>query len=248
MEANTNATVHSVRTPHRDFRNILARRAESVRGLPLFSGIPPDGCAQIVATAHERNFTRAKTIFFEGDPVKHVFLLISGCVKVLQFSPNGDEVILRLIGPGECFGVESLAKHTHCSTARTTMRSSALVWEARQFEAVAERFPALRRNISHAIQRFLNQLEERYRDISTRKVAPRLGTELLRLLPQVGIKSDGHVEIALSRRELAQLTGTNLYMVSRLLCQWELLGIVKPRRQAVLVVDVPALVKLSQME
>jgi CRP/FNR family transcriptional regulator, nitrogen oxide reductase regulator len=248
METNINAPAHSVRTSHRDFRNILAQRAESVRKLPLFSGISPDDCAQIVATAHERNFHRAKTIFFEGDPVKYVFLLISGCVKILQFCPNGDEVILRLIGPGECLGVESLAQHTHGSTARTIMRSSALVWEARQFEAVAQRFPALRRNISHVVQRLLNQLEERYRDISTRKVAPRLGTELLRLLPQVGKPSDGHVEIALSRRELAQLTGTNLYTVSRLLCQWELLGIVEPRRQAVLVLDVPALVNLSQME
>jgi CRP/FNR family transcriptional regulator, nitrogen oxide reductase regulator len=163
-------------------------------------------------------------------------------------SPNGDEVILRLIGPGESFGIESSATPIHSTTARTVVRSSAVVWEAKQFEALAERFPLLRRNISHALQRLLNQLEERFREVSTQKVAPRLSSELVRLLTQVGKQSDGHVEIALSRRDLAQMTGTTLFTVSRLLCQWEGQGIVRPRREAVLVLNIPALVSLSRDE
>jgi CRP-like cAMP-binding protein len=248
VDTSINTAVKPLRTANWDFRNILNQRAESVQRFPLFSEIPADDCAQIVAPAHERQFPRGKTIFFEGDAVQQIYLLTSGCVKISQFSPNGHEVILRLIGPGECFGVESSAKNTHCSTARTMGRSSALVWDAKQFEAVAERFPALRRNISRVLQSFLSQLEERYREIATQKVAPRLSNELLRLLRHVGKESDGHVEISLSRRDLAQLTGTTLFTVSRLLCQWEVLGIVKPRREAVLVLDVAALVGLSRDE
>jgi CRP/FNR family transcriptional regulator, nitrogen oxide reductase regulator len=248
VDANTNTAVKPLRTPNWDYRQILNQRAESVRRFPLFSDIPLDDCSQIVAPAHDRHFPRGKTIFYEGDPVQQIYLLTSGCVKISQFSPSGHEVILRLIGPGECFGVESSANNTHCSTARTMMRSTALVWEAKQFEAVADRFPALRRNVFHVLQRFLNQLEERYREISTQKVAPRLSSELLRLLRHVGTESEGHVEIALSRRDLAQLTGTTLFTVSRLLCQWEVLGIVRPRREAVLVLDVRALTDLSRIE
>ena len=248
MDAITSATAKPVRAANWDFRNILIQRTEMVRRFPLFSEIPLEDCAQIVGLAHERNFPRGKTMFFEGDPVQQVYLLTSGCVKFSQFSTNGQEVILRLNGTGECFGVESSEKNTHCSTARTVVRSTALVWEARQFEAVAERYPTLRRNIYCVLQRFLNQLEERYREISTQKVAPRLSSELLRLLRQVGKEADGHVEIALSRRDLAQLTGTTLFTVSRLFCQWEVLGIVRPRREAVQVLNVPALVDLSRNE
>jgi CRP-like cAMP-binding protein len=127
-------------------------------------------------------------------------------------------------------------------------RSAALVWEASQFDSVTERFPALGRNVSHVLVQALNELEVRYREICTEKVAPRLSSQLLRLLSQVGKHSDGHVEIALSRRDLAQLTGTTLFTVSRLLCQWEDQGIVRPRRQGVLVVNVPALEDLSRSE
>lgn len=249
MDANSNLAVKPLRAANWDFRNILNQRAESVRRLPLFAELSLDDCAQIVGLAHERNFPRAKTMFYEGDPVQQVYLLTSGCVKVSQFSPNGHEVILRLIGPGESLSTECHVRCSiHCSTARTVERSTALVWEAKQFEAVAERFPALRRNVSCGLQRLLSQMEERYREIATQKVAPRLSSELVRLLTQVGKKSDGYVEISLSRRDLAQLTGTTLFTVSRLLCQWEVQGIVRPRREAVHILDVPALIDLSRTE
>lgn len=247
MNANSNVT--PLRAAICDFRSTLNQRAELMRRFPLFAEIPLEDCVHIAGLAHERNFQRAKSIFFEGDPVQQVYFLTSGCVKVSQFSPNGHEVILRLVGPGESLSSECHAKcSSHCSTARTVARSTALVWEAKQFEAATERFPVLRRNLSCSLQRLLSQMEVRYREISTQKVAPRLSSELLRLLMKVGKKENGYVEISLSRRDLAQLTGTTLFTVSRLLCQWEVLGIVKPRREAVLILDIPALEALSRAD
>ena len=249
MDPNTNARPIPLRATNWDFRNILNQRAESVRLFPLFAEISLDDCSQIVAPAQERRFQRGKTIFFQGDTVRQVILLTSGSVKLSQFSPDGQEVILRLIGPGEAVSAESCTKCTaHCSTARTLERTSALVWEAKSFEAVTERFPMLQRNFWCEIQRIMSQLEERYREMCTQKVAPRLSSQLVRLLTQVGKPSNGHVEISLSQRELAQLTGTTLFTVSRLLSQWEEKGIVRPRREAVLVLNVPALVDMSRSE
>jgi CRP-like cAMP-binding protein len=71
---------------------------------------------------------------------------------------------------------------------------------------------------------------------------------LIRLSDQIARSSRGDLEITLSRAELAQLTGTTLFTVSRLLCQWQSLGIVKIRREAVLVQDVDALARLSAGE
>lgn len=249
MELHSSARPVPIRSASADFANIIAKRVELVRRFPLFSEISPENCARIVASAQERHFPRRKTIFSQGDPVRQVILLTSGCIKISQGNLSGQEVILRLIGPGENIGADSCAKGmAHCSTARTLERSSVLIWEAKSFEVVAERFPTLVRNIWGDLQRLMSQLEDRYREISTQKVAPRLSSQLVRLLTQVGRRSEGHVEIALSQRELAQLTGTTLFTVSRLLCQWEDEGIVRPRREAVLVLNVPALVDLSRRE
>lgn len=237
------------RTSEWDSRNVHQQRAALVRRFPLFSEISPEDCATIVASAQERHFPRGKTIFFQGDPIEHVLLLISGCIKVSQLSADGQEVILRLMGPGESVSGESCTKcAAHCSTARTLEQSTALVWEGNKFTAMADRFPVLRRNAWRELQLLMNQLADRYLEVCTQRVALRLSSELVRLLARVGRGSDGHTEIAISQRDLAQLTGTTLFTVSRLLCQWEGLGIVKTRREAVVVLNVPALSELSQSE
>ena len=230
-----------------DITSLMSQRATSVQRFALFSGIPLADCIKIVSTAQEKHFSRRQTIFFEGDPIRHIVFLLSGCVKVTQFGPNGQEVILRLNGPGEMVGMIGLhAKGNHSSTARTVQMAAALVWEAAHFEAVSERYPLLRRNTARVLEQRLHELEERFREVSTEKVSPRLSSQLLRLLPQVGKRVNDEVEIGLSREELAQLTGTTLFTVSRLLSQWELQGIVSNGRETVLVRNVQALMDLSQ--
>lgn len=219
---------------------LLAQRS------PLLAGLSVPDCATVVAGSHERHFLRRETIFVEGDPMRQVLLLLSGCVKLTQFGQSGSEVILRLTGPGEMIGALALCSTgDHCSSAQALEPSSALTWEAGAFEAFSERFPVLRRNSVRILQERLREMDQRFREISTEKVAPRLSSQLVRLFSQVGKRVNGHLEISLSREELAQLTGTTLFTVSRLLCQWESRGIVNARRESVMVLDLPALTKLA---
>jgi CRP-like cAMP-binding protein len=160
----------------------------------------------------------------------------------------GTGVILRLGSPRICKQVGQSSQTNHSYTTYTVQPSVALVWEIDNFEAAVNRFPILRRNIASILERHLTELEIRYREVSTEKVPSRLSNLLVRLVTQVGKRIEGCVEIALSRRELAQLTGTTLFTVSRLLCQWEAQGIVSARREVVLVHDVPALMELSREE
>lgn len=207
--------------------------------------MPASVCAGIVSAAREKSYPRRQTLFAEGEPAQQILLLTSGCVKISQFGQGGSEVILRLSGPGEIIG--SLRGHgEHYSTARTLQASTALSWDVDTFEAISQRFPILLRNTLRLLEDRLEKIEQRFREVSTEKVAPRLSSELVRLYSQVGRPVNGHVEIRLSRQDLAQLTGTSLFTVSRVLGQWEMLGIVSARRESVLVQDLKALVDLSQ--
>ena len=230
------------------FNSILKRRVDSVQRFDAFSEISSADCASIVADAHEVQFHRHSNIFSEGSPATQVAFLLSGCTKVTQGEP-GEGVILRLNGPGDLLGkMGGLTRANHLYTTRAVQTSAALMWDTEKFEAAMVRFPLLRRNIASMLERHLNELEVRYREVSTEKVSSRLSNLLIRLAKQVGRRIDGCVEIALSRRELAQLTGTTLFTVSRLLCQWEAQGIVSARREVVLVHDTAALNELSREE
>ncbi len=217
--------------------DIVARPRSRYEELsPLFAGIPQADCATIVSAARPTTFMRRQTIFFAGDAIKEIVLLTEGSVKVMQLGENGSAVILRLEGPGEIVGsVGSDQRGRHCSTAEALLTCEALVWNAPTFEALSERFPLLQRNTKRILAQRLHVLEGRFREISTERVAPRLARELVRLLAQVGRSVDGVVEINLSQEELAQMTATTLFTVSRLLSSWERQGIVTLRREAVMV-------------
>jgi CRP-like cAMP-binding protein len=92
----------------------------------------------------------------------------------------------------------------------------------------------------------LRELEERFRELATERVAPRVARQLIRLQEQIGSVQYGEVEIGLSREGLAQMTGTTLYTVSRLLSAWEAQGWVICRRESVIIRDPRSLRKIFE--
>jgi CRP/FNR family transcriptional regulator, nitrogen oxide reductase regulator len=229
--------------------SVITRRVALVEHSPLFAGIPAAECRETVSAAHEKRYARRETIFIEDDPVCQLILLTSGNAKIVQFGQSGTEVILSLKGPGEVVGtIGGRPADRHCSMAQALEVSTALVWDMAAFEAFLNRSAHLGRNITAILSRQLHELEERFREISTERVSARLSHQLVRLLNQVGRRVNGGVEIRLSREELAQLTGTTLFTVSRLLSDWNERGIVSARREAVSVHNFQALMQLAESE
>lgn len=205
----------------------------------LFSGILPGDYTRIAAAARVKEFSRGEVLYLEGDSVRQVLLLTSGLVKLNKLGLSGTEVILRLGVPGDVLGAMGLfSGGNHCTTAQAFRECRTLVWDATAFKALVERFPVLHQNMGRILGGHLLELEERFREVATERVGPRVARQVLRLMAQIGKSVNGAVEIGLSREELAQMTGTTLFTVSRLLSAWEARGMVRPRREAVAIFDV----------
>jgi CRP/FNR family transcriptional regulator, nitrogen oxide reductase regulator len=212
----------------------------------LFASASPAACKEVVSAAREKKFEIEHAIFSRGDSVRQVLLLTSGCVKLLRVGSNGHEVMLRLSGPGELIGIAESHTRTHNSMARAQQPCTALAWDIFTFEALFERHAFLRRNMLGMLLQHLDDMHERFREISTERVAARLSSQIIRMMHQVGRQVNGEMEIRISREELGQLTGTTLFTVSRLLSDWDRQGIVAARREAVSIRNLPALVQLSE--
>ncbi len=215
----------------------------------LFSGILPAEYTEICRAARAKQFTRGEMLHFEGDAVDRVLMLTSGLAKITKFSRAGEEVILRLGVPGDVLGVVGLfSDGLHCTTADAFRDCEALLWDAQVFKGLVKRFPVLHKNSIAVLSDHLRELEDRFREVAQERVGPRVALQLLRLLKTIGRPVNGGVEIGLSREELGQMTGTTLFTVSRLLSAWEARGVVRPRREAVAVCDVPSLQAISEVD
>jgi CRP-like cAMP-binding protein len=216
---------------------------------PLFSGILPEDYSRITALARVKVFARGEMMYSEGDTVQRVLLLTSGFAKISKFGLSGMEVILRLSVPGDVLGAQSLlCTGRSCTTAQAFRVCRALVWDASSFRSLLERHSVLHKNMLGILSDDMFELQERFREMATEKVGTRVAHQIVRLQEKIGrpINGSGEVEIGLSREELAQMTGTTLFTVSRLLSGWGALGMVKPRREAVTICDVESLRAVSE--
>ncbi len=216
----------------------------------LFAAIPPSDLVEILSAARKATYYAGQTIFFTGEKVQRVVLLEDGTVKITRIDESGSAVILQLVGPGEVVGPlerSRIVEHVSTAEARTTCK--ALAWEMPAFEILSKRFPLLQVNATHILAECLQRLETRFCEISTKKVSQRLACELARLLPQVGRKVGAdEVEINLSQEELAQMTATTQFTVSRHLTVWEQKGVVSLQRLRLLVRNLNTLVTISEFE
>jgi CRP/FNR family transcriptional regulator, nitrogen oxide reductase regulator len=204
----------------------------------LFSGLSERDCTEIAACARARTFARDELLFTQGQPVRSVILLQSGSVKHTQLSADGNEVLLWMSGSGDAVNVQpESSTRSHTCTARAMEQCKALVWEYGRLQALLNQYPQIRQNISRILASRLKELEERFREVATEKVATRLALTLLRLVKRIGTHTSEGIQISLSREELAQMTGTTLFTISRILSRWAEKGVIIARRESILIGD-----------
>lgn len=217
---------------------ILAERIVFMCASALFAGLTEREMMEIASCARARNFARDELLFSQGERVQNLVLIQNGSVKVTQLSPNGDEVILWMGGQGDAVDVRFADKDcSHTCSARAIEKCRALTWEYSRLQKLLAEYPRIQQNINQILSGRLQELEERFREIATEKVAKRLALTLARLLKSVGKRQQDGIQVSLSREELAQMTGTTLFTISRILSKWSESGLVQPRRESVVVPD-----------
>ncbi len=215
----------------------------------FFRGLAPADLADVLAAARERRLADDATVFREGDPADRFCVVSAGRLKLTQLGADGNEVILRFVGPGEATAALAIFEGAdYPLTARAVGPTTVLEWGRDAVQEMLRRHPALAVNTVRLLSGRLREVQERFRELATERVAQRIARALLRLVRQVGRKVDGGVliDLPLSRQNLAELTGTTLFTVSRVLSKWEELGILESGRERVVVTKPHGLVAIAE--
>jgi len=240
--------VSEVRTLQRNGSAVklnVAQRVVLMCASALFADLSESACEAIASCATAREFAHDELLFTEGQAARHLVLLQSGSAKVTQTSAGGNEVILRVAGKGDLVTMPQYSSDCHTCSARAMEQCQALAWEYKRLSELIVEYPQIASNISRILSARLEQLEEQFREVATEKVAQRLALALLRLVKQVGKPAHGGTRVSLSREDLAQMTGTTLFTISRLVSKWAEEGWVIPQREAVIVLDVERLTRMG---
>jgi CRP-like cAMP-binding protein len=229
----------------RERANLLRTLADA----PLLRGLSAQALEEVAAKAIEKKVRAGGTLFREGEPASALYVVLEGRMKLTQVAADGHEVLMRFVGQGEAVAALALFGDAAFPVTANAVTDTVVVgWGQDVLKELFQRHPSLAINAMKLLSERLREVQERFRELATERVAQRIARALLRLVRQAGRREEGGVliDLPLSRQDLAEMTGTTLYTVSRVLSEWEEQGILESGRARVLVRRPHALVALAE--
>lgn len=220
-----------------------------ILGLPAFAELSGEDADAILASARSSRFPKNAEVFAQDEEADHFFLLLSGHIRVVRTMPEGEQVIARYINEGELFGIAvAMGRTSYPASAVAAVDCVVLTWPNKAWHELQSRVPGFGANVYQTIGTRLQDTQSRVMEMSTRQVEQRIAGAVMRLVQQSGRKTEEGVEIdfPISRQDIAEMTGTTLHTVSRLMSAWEEEGIVRSGRQKVSVTDPHTLMLIAE--
>lgn len=221
----------------------------SLANCALLKEIPLAERQIILATGQERRVPLGEYFFHQGEESTRLYILLEGQVKLVQVTEAGNQVVIGYMGAGGGLGiVVALSNMPYPLSAEAMEPCLAIGWEREEMEALMRRYPQLALNSLGMVGARFAELQERFRDLATRRVEQRVARALLRLVRQFGkrVPQGVLIDIPLSRQSLAEMTGTNIYQVSRMVSRWEKEGVLQSDHQKITILKAHELVILGE--
>lgn len=220
-----------------------------IAGLPVFQGMGPEDLDLVLQQARSLRIAKDQTVFEQEGEAHSFFLLLDGHARVVKTTPDGQQVIVRYISPGELMGIaHALGHSTYPASAVAAVDCVVLAWPGHLWPELVGSFPSFGTSTYKTVGARLQETQARVVELATEQVEQRVAHALLRLVKQTGKKTDEGIliDFPISRQDIAEMTGTTLHTVSRLLTAWEEKGLVKSGRQKVTVVEPHRLFVLAE--
>jgi CRP/FNR family transcriptional regulator, nitrogen oxide reductase regulator len=222
---------------------------ELARQSSLFQDLDPIVFEQVMTCSFERSVEEGGYYFMQGDPATHAYVLAQGRVKMIQITPSGQQITLRMMTPGQTYGGIAMLNPQagYPATALAVENSTALAWDTETLRALAEKEPHLSLNIMQLMHGYITELQTRQQALVSARVEQRIARTLLKLASQSGKEVDEGVliDMPLTRQDVAEMSGTTLFTVSRTLNEWERGGLLKIGRERVVICNPHSLVRLA---
>ena len=220
-----------------------------VADLSLFAGLSPAQLDDLLREAQSVRYPKGMNVFQQDEEAHSFFVLLHGHLRVYKLTPDGQQVVVRFVSPGEVFGVAmAIGRKSYPATAAAVVDSIALVWPSSTWPRLIANHPSLAINTLQTVGSRLQDAHTRVVEMSTEQVERRIAHTLLRLAQQSGRKVEAGVQIdfPISRQDVAEMTGATLHTVSRVLSAWEDKGLVEGGRQKITLRDPHRLFVLAE--
>jgi CRP-like cAMP-binding protein len=173
-------------------------------------------------------------LFFQADPANAVYVVRRGAIAIQLEDPDGRELIINEMSPGDCLGELSiLTGQPRSTSAEAIVDSEVLLIPRDVFRLVLEQEPPFALRLLEITARRLQDSSRREEALAFHDAEQRLAGLLLAL--DAAASEKGYLSI--SHEELAQRTGLTRQTVSAILGRWRRRGWLLTGRGNIVLLD-----------
>jgi CRP/FNR family transcriptional regulator len=215
--------------------DVVDRDVDDALAQSFLSELPPELVGRLRAEGERADYPAGTTVYRAGDDPRAA-LVVRGLIRVFLSSPEGRQVTVRYVRPGDVLGIAVLVGGPAHTSVQTVEPSSVFRISARTLTAAAQRDPRVSWAIAEELNRRLYDVLEQTAVNAFGSVRQRIAAHLLDLASD-GQRPRGRLEAHVSQQELADAAGSVREVVARALRDLRAAGIVATTSESVVILD-----------
>ena len=202
----------------------------------------------LLAASRPQAFKSGTTLCMQGEPSTHVFILVSGWVKVITVTRDGREMLVGLRSAGDIVGeIAGQVTGYRTATIQAIGAAQALIVGTRQFGEFLDAHPGAAQAHRRVMAEQQRAAHEERRRHALASGPQRLACLLLDLVARHGEATETSLTapLPLSQEEIASLIGTSRSTVTRALQDWRSRQIIRTGQRSITILDRGRLLRIA---
>lgn len=223
-------------------------KTDLVRKIPFFAALSGTDAKRVAGLLVERTVKRGEYLFWEGDPADWLYVIKEGKIKLVKSSPNGKEMVLEMVPPGQVCGTAVIYSPTQLSSAMAETPTVALGLRRTELQRLIYGTPVVARSVIEYLGSRLKAAHDTITSLVTSKVETRIAAVLVKLAEHHGSPSpEGvRINIPLTRKDIADAVGATVETTIRTLSRFQKQKLLATQSKHILIFDLPRLKKLAE--
>lgn len=226
----------------------MADMTEPLKLNPLFSGLDETGLQKVRRIAALHTIKKGSILFSQGDDAHGFYLVASGKIKIYRLSPQGQEYVMRIVGPGETIAEAAVFSGISYPASAEALEDSRLYYVKKSdFLALIQESPQLALNMMTGLSLLLRQLAQQVEDLSLKEVSARLARFFLEEAQEISpVPADGlQIPLTLKKSLLASRIGTIGETLSRTMAKMKQKEIIDINKNIITIQSFEALKEIA---
>lgn len=229
-------------TLHEAWDGVADCRNCAVRGSVLFANLQESDFDRIHQPIEQFILPPGSTLYRAGDKAEFLFTIRKGCIKLVQYLPDGGQRIVRLLRSSDLAGLESLVEEGYRHDAVILQETEVCRLPIQVVKRVAEENPKLYQDLLQRWHRALADADSWITELSTGAAKQRVARLLLRIT-----HSNGRNRCQLfSREDMGAMLAITTETASRIIADFKRQGLIKDLQDDECEADVEGLKRLAE--